>query len=103
MAKPLLEIQDLNVAFNTERGQIRPVRDVSLTVFPGQTVAVVGESGSGKSVTALSILRLVPQPPGQILGGHVLLRGGGLPGVSEAGNRGPRGRGVAVLFPGAES
>jgi ABC-type dipeptide/oligopeptide/nickel transport system ATPase component len=63
--QPLLELRDLNIAFNTERGQIRPVRDVSYSIYPGQTLAVVGESGCGKSVTALSILRLIPTPPGQ--------------------------------------
>ena len=51
------------------------MRDVSLSIYPGQTVAVVGESGCGKSVTALSILRLIPQPPGKVLGGQILLRG----------------------------
>src|SRR5438552_1670930 len=54
MAQPLLEIQNLSVAFNLERGQIVPVRDVDLSIYPGQTVALVGESGCGKSVTALS-------------------------------------------------
>src|SRR5437764_15374919 len=70
-AAPLLELRDLNVAFNTERGQIRPVRDVSYSIYPGQTLAVVGESGCGKSVTALSILCLIPSPPGKVLSGEV--------------------------------
>src|SRR5437764_14133473 len=74
-AAPLLELRDLNIAFNTERGQIRPVRDVSYSIYPGQTLAVVGESGCRKSVTALSILRLIPMPPGQVLGGQVLFQG----------------------------
>ena len=74
MDKPLLEVRNLTVAFDTERGQIRPVRNLSLSIFPGQTVALVGESGCGKSVTALSILRLIPQPPGRILDGEVLLQ-----------------------------
>src|SRR5687768_9159479 len=98
MATPLLEIQDLNVAFNTERGQIRPVRDVSLTVFPGQTVAVVGESGSGKSVTALSVLRLIPEPPGKILSGRVVLEGRDLLTLQEREMRSIRGRDVAMIF-----
>src|ERR1051325_6279577 len=72
MDQPLLELRNLTVAFDTERGQIRPVRNVSLSIFPGQTVALVGESGCGKSVSALSVLRLIPQPPGQILGGQIL-------------------------------
>ena len=97
--QPLLEIRDLNIAFDTERGQIRPVRDVSYAVFPGQTVAVVGESGCGKSVTALSILRLIPQPPGRFLGGSITLDGrGDLLGLSERQMRGVRGKDVAMIF-----
>src|SRR5438045_8951896 len=83
MQRPLLEIKDLNVAFETNRGDIRPVRDVSLTIHPGQTVALVGESGCGKSVTAMSILRLIPSPPGKVLGGNSLFDGRDLPGLSE--------------------
>jgi len=62
MPEPLLQIRDLNIAFETSRGDVRPVRDMNLTIFPGQTVAVVGESGCGKSVTAMSILQLLPSP-----------------------------------------
>src|SRR5882762_638150 len=96
--QPLLELKDLNVAFDTERGQIKPVRDVSLSIFPGQTVAVVGESGCGKSVTALSILRLIPQPPGRILGGEVILEGRNLLGLSEKEMRSVRGKDIAMIF-----
>src|SRR5215210_7557838 len=98
MTKPLLEIRDLSVTFDTERGQIRPVRDVSLSVFPGQTVAVVGESGCGKSVTALSILRLIPEPPGKILGGEVRFEGRDLLRLSEKEMRGVRGKDIAMIF-----
>src|SRR5687768_4401222 len=98
MAQPLLEIQNLNVAFDTERGQVRPVRDVSLSIFPGQTVALVGESGCGKSVTSLSILRLIPEPPGRILGGNVLLNGRDLLTLSEKEMRSVRGSEIAMIF-----
>src|SRR6478672_7794799 len=98
MPKPLLEVKNLNVAFDTERGQIRPVRDVSLSIYPGQTVAVVGESGSGKSVTALSILRLIPQPPGKVLGGQILLEGRDLLRLSEREMRSVRGKDIAMIF-----
>jgi oligopeptide/dipeptide ABC transporter ATP-binding protein len=98
MAQPLLEVQNLNVAFDTERGQIRPVRDVSFSIFPGQTVALVGESGCGKSVTSLSILRLIPQPPGRILGGRVMLQGRDLLALSEKEMRGVRGKDIAMIF-----
>src|SRR5438874_7549869 len=98
MSQPLLELRDLNVAFNTERGQIRPVRDVSYSIFPGQTMSVVGESGCGKSVTALTILRLIPMPPGQILSGQVLLNGCDLVKIPEREMRSVRGKEIAMIF-----
>jgi peptide/nickel transport system ATP-binding protein len=96
--QPLLEVTDLNVAFQTSRGDIRPVRDVSFAIFPGQTVAIVGESGSGKSVTALSILRLIPEPPGRILSGRILLEGRDLLSLQEREMRSVRGREIAMIF-----
>src|SRR6478736_6065089 len=98
MPDPLLQVKDLNVAFDTERGQIRPVRDVSFSIYPGQTVALVGESGCGKSVTSLSILRLIPQPPGKFLGGQVLLHGKNLLDLSEKEMRSVRGNQIAMIF-----
>jgi oligopeptide/dipeptide ABC transporter ATP-binding protein len=80
------------------RGQIRPVRESSFTIFPGQTVALVGESGCGKSVTALSILRLIPQPPGRILGGQILLEGRDLLALSERDMQHVRGAQIAMIF-----
>ena len=73
MRQALLEVRNLNIAFETSRGLVRPVRNVSFSIYPGQTVAIVGESGCGKSVTAMSILRLIPSPPGRVLDGQVLL------------------------------
>jgi oligopeptide/dipeptide ABC transporter ATP-binding protein len=70
-AHALLEIEDLQVGFDTEAGLLRAVDGVTLRILPGQTLGLVGESGCGKSVTASSILRLVPSPPGRILGGSV--------------------------------
>jgi oligopeptide/dipeptide ABC transporter ATP-binding protein len=98
MQQPLLELRDLNIAFNTDRGQVRPVRDVSYSIYPGQTLAVVGESGCGKSVTALSILRLIPSPPGKVLSGEVLLEGRDLLQLSEKEMRQVRGRDIAMIF-----
>jgi oligopeptide/dipeptide ABC transporter ATP-binding protein len=72
---PLLEVRDLAVEFDTDAGRVRAVDRVSFAVRPGTTLGIVGESGCGKSVTALSILRLLPQPMGRIVGGQVLLRG----------------------------
>jgi len=98
MAQPLLELQDLCVAFDTERGQIHPVRDVCLSVYPGQTVALVGESGCGKSVTALSILRLIPQPPGRIHSGKIMFEGRDLLALSEKQMQHVRGKDIAMIF-----
>jgi peptide/nickel transport system ATP-binding protein len=98
MQQPLLELRDLNVAFDTERGQIRPVRDVSISIYPGQTVALVGESGCGKSVTALSILKLIPQPPGRIVSGQVILEGRDLVPLPEKDMRRVRGKDIAMIF-----
>src|SRR3954465_2948255 len=98
LMQPLLELKNLSVAFDTERGEIRPVRDVSLSIFPGQTVALVGESGCGKSVTALSILRLIPQPPGRIAGGQVVFNGRDLLALSEHEMRSVRGKDIAMIF-----
>src|ERR1700712_2341831 len=98
MAEPLLELKNLSVAFDTNRGRIRPVRDVSYSIYPGQTLAVVGESGCGKSVTALSILRLIPSPPGKVLGGQVVFEGRDLLPLSEREMRSVRGRDIAMIF-----
>jgi peptide/nickel transport system ATP-binding protein len=68
---PLLEIENLHVGFDTEAGLLRAVDGVSLAVDTGRTLGIVGESGCGKSVTAASILRLIPSPPGRILGGNI--------------------------------
>jgi oligopeptide/dipeptide ABC transporter ATP-binding protein len=88
----------LSIAFDTDRGQINPVQNVSMSIFPGQTLAVVGESGCGKSVTALSILRLIPSPPGKVLGGQVLFEGRDLLALSENEMRGVRGKDIAMIF-----
>src|SRR5438477_6377708 len=96
--KPLLDIRNLDIAFETNRGEVRPVRDVSLSIFPGQTVALVGESGCGKSVTAMSVLRLIPSPPGRVLGGQVLFEGRDLLQLSEREMRSVRGKDIAMIF-----
>src|SRR5437016_4772422 len=98
MGEALLEIKNLDVAFETNRGDVRPVRDVSLTIYPGQTVALVGESGCGKSVTAMSILRLIPSPPGKVLGGEIRFSGRDLLTLSEREMRAVRGKDIAMIF-----
>jgi oligopeptide/dipeptide ABC transporter ATP-binding protein len=100
MDTPLLEISALTVAFDTSRSTapIRPVQQVSLSIFPGQTLAVVGESGSGKSVTALSILQLIPKPPGKILGGVIRFDGRDLLPLSDRQMQSVRGKDIAMIF-----
>src|SRR4026207_2257862 len=96
--QPLLEIKELSIGFDTDRGAVQPVRDVSLSVYPGQTVALVGESGCGKSVTAMSVLRLIPSPPGKVLGGQGLFEGRVLLNLQEREMRCVRGAQIAMIF-----
>src|SRR5918911_5124080 len=74
-AAPVLEVEELQTWFYTRRGVVRAVDRISFSVAAGETLAIVGESGCGKSITALSILGLVPSPPGRIVGGAVRLHG----------------------------
>ncbi len=75
MSTPLLKVEDLSVAFGAGASEVRAVEGVSLQVDKGETVALVGESGSGKTVTALSVLQLLPYPAARHPGGSVLLGG----------------------------
>ncbi len=98
-APALLEIEDLAVGFDTEAGLLRAVDRVSLEIHPGTTVGLVGESGCGKSVTAASVLRLVPIPPGRILHGKVRLEGkGDLLSLAPDELGGIRGQEIAMIF-----
>jgi oligopeptide/dipeptide ABC transporter ATP-binding protein len=94
----LLEVKNLETEFRTGAGVVRAVNGVSYTVDPGETVAVVGESGSGKSVGALSILRLIPNPPGRIVGGEVWFNGRDLMTLSEEEMREVRGADIGMVF-----
>ena len=98
MAEPLLQVRGLTTRFRTDRGVVTAVDDVSFDVNAGETVAVVGESGSGKSVTALSILRLIPYPPGQIVAGEILFEGRDLVKMSDRDIRAIRGDRIAMIF-----
>jgi oligopeptide/dipeptide ABC transporter ATP-binding protein len=95
---PLLEIRNLTTQFATRAGVVRAVDGVSWDVGEGETVALVGESGCGKSVTALSIMRLVAEPAGRIVGGEVFFKGRNLLALSEEQMRRLRGREVAMIF-----
>ena len=98
MAKPLLSVRNLVTRFRTAQGQVTAVDQVSFDVAAGETLAIVGESGSGKSVTALSILRLIPDPPGQIESGEIWFDGQDLLKLSEAEIRAVRGNRIAMIF-----
>ena len=98
MTAPLLEVKSLTTRFRTERGELTAVDDVSFTLEAGQTLAIVGESGSGKSVTAMSLMRLIPNPPGRIAGGEVLFEGQDLLKLSEPQMRSIRGNRIAMNF-----
>src|ERR1041384_8178474 len=98
MSEPILQVRNLSVGFQTERRPIRAVHDVSFSIYPGQTFALVGESGCGKSVTALSILRLIPSPPGEVLGGSIVFEGRDLLSLAEKDMRRVRGKEIAMIF-----
>ncbi|MFC7250269.1 ABC transporter ATP-binding protein [Halomicroarcula sp. GCM10025324] len=95
---PLLSVQGLTVEFETEQGPLRAVDDVSFDVGHGETVCIVGESGSGKTVTAETITKLIPMPPGRILDGTVDLDGRNLLDLSERQLRTIRGDRIAHVF-----
>src|SRR5690242_3316052 len=94
----LLEVRGLHTEFRTGAGLVRAVDGISYSVDPGETVAIVGESGSGKSVGALSILRLIPNPPGRIVGGEVWFGGRDLMKLSEEEMRRIRGSEIGMVF-----
>ena len=95
---PVLEVRDLRTYFHTEEGVARAVDGVSFAVGRGQTLGLVGESGCGKSVSAFSVMRLVPDPPGRIEGGQILLKGRDLFALDEEEMRRVRGDDIAMIF-----
>jgi oligopeptide/dipeptide ABC transporter ATP-binding protein len=95
---PLLVVEDLRTHFHTRRGITKAVDGVSFTLGAGETLALVGESGSGKSVTCLSLVRLVPEPAGRIVGGRILFAGENLLDKSAAEMRRVRGKQIAMVL-----
>ena len=95
---PLLDVKDLHTEFRTGAGVVRAVDGVSYAVEQGETIAIVGESGSGKSVSALSILRLIPDPPGRITRGEVRFLGRDLMQLPDAQMREVRGGDIGMVF-----
>ncbi len=95
---PVLDVKQLKTSFFSSDGEIPAVDEISFSVRKGEILGIVGESGCGKSVTSLSIMKLIPQPPGKITGGEILLNGEDLVAASESRMREIRGNEVAMIF-----
>ena len=102
MARSLLQVQDLHTHFFTREGVVKAVNGVSFSLYPGRVLGLVGESGCGKTVTALSILRLVPYP-GRVVGGHIYYEGRDLLALSGEEMRRLRGKEISVVFQDAQA
>jgi oligopeptide/dipeptide ABC transporter ATP-binding protein len=98
VSAPLLSVRGLRVSFRTERGPVRALFGVSFDVAPGETLGLVGESGCGKTVTALSIMRLLPSPPAVVEGGEALFKGENLLALSEPRMCAVRGKEISMIF-----
>src|ERR671924_1081001 len=98
MTDPVLQLEDLSVRFQLKRGQLTAVDGVTFTVHRGETFGLVGESGSGKTVTARSVMRLIPIPPGEIVRGRILFEGENILEKSASEMRELRGKKVAMVF-----
>ena len=98
MAKPLLEVRGLKTYFSTDEGTVKAVDGVDIDIYKGEIFGLVGESGCGKSVTALSLLRVVPSPPGRIVDGKVMFEGKDLMKISEKEMRRIRGAKISMIF-----
>jgi oligopeptide/dipeptide ABC transporter ATP-binding protein len=95
---PILDVQDLKTYFFTRTGVVKAVDGVSFSLMPGETLGIVGESGSGKSMTALSIMGLVPQPSGRIVGGSILFQGEDLTQKTQSEMQQIRGREICMIL-----
>ncbi|MDO5604140.1 MAG: ABC transporter ATP-binding protein [Paracoccus sp. (in: a-proteobacteria)] len=98
MTEPVLDIRNLKVDFATRRGVAHVLDDLSFSIAPGELLAIVGESGCGKSMTALSILGLIPSPPGKVVGGSILFQGRDLTKLRQSEMREIRGGDIAMIF-----
>ena len=98
MPDPILSVHDLTVEFKTEDGIVKAVTEVSYDLYPGETLGVVGESGSGKSVSVMTMLGLIPMPPGRIVSGHALYKGHDLLTMPKRRLREIRGGELAMIF-----
>ena len=98
MKKTLVEFKNLKTYFYTEEGVVKAVDDVSFKINQGETIGIVGESGCGKSVTSMSLMRLIPNPPGKIVGGDIIFENESLISLSEEKMREIRGNKISVIF-----
>ncbi|TDL74478.1 ABC transporter ATP-binding protein [Rhodococcus qingshengii] len=96
--KKILQVKDLQVSFSTYGGEVQAVRGVSFDLHKGETLAIVGESGCGKSVTSQSIMRLIPEPPGKIIGGEILFNNMDVIKLKEPELRKIRGANISMIF-----
>ncbi len=96
--KNILEVKDLETYFFTEEGTSKAVNKVSFSLKKGETLGIVGESGSGKSITSLSLLRLIPSPPGKIVGGNIYFKGEDLLSKTDKQMRSIRGNEISMIF-----
>jgi peptide/nickel transport system ATP-binding protein len=97
-AEPLLSVRELRTVFDTDTGLVRAVDGVSFQLRKGGTLGIVGESGCGKSVMSLSVLRLIPDPPGRIASGEIFFEGKNLLELAERDMRALRGKSIAMIF-----
>lgn len=96
--QPLLSVRNLTIEFTTRYGPVRAVDGISFDVYPNETLGIVGESGCGKTVTGLSLLRLIPSPPGRVVNGEILLQGRDLTNLSEQEMQSLRGDEISMIF-----
>ena len=94
----ILEVKGLQTAFTTDRGTVTAVDNISFDLYQGKTLGIVGESGCGKSVTSLSIMRLIPNPPGKIVAGEILYKGKDLLKLNMEQMRKIRGNEISMIF-----
>jgi peptide/nickel transport system ATP-binding protein len=98
MSEKVLEVKNLETSFSLEEGTVKAVSGVSFDVYKGKTLGIVGESGCGKSVTSLSIMRLIPNPPGKVTGGEILYNGKDLLKIGASEMRKIRGNEISMIF-----
>ena len=96
--QPLLEVKNLKTQFFTQDGVVKAVNGISFQLLPGETLGIVGESGCGKSITAMSVMRLIPTPPGKIVDGQVVFQGKDILKMSDEQVRDIRGNDIAMIF-----